>query len=249
MKLSDFFQGVTAIDIQGPKIAFSFDVFGLTINVSESIILGWVLIFVLACVVRWLTHDLRVDHVSKRQAVAEWLVEIVHNLIDTNMGTGFRQYAPYIAALFTYSMFGSLISMLGLRSITADFNTVLAWGLITFVMIQYTKIRYGGLLNYIKGFFSPIFLMAPMNVLSEVSTPIAMGFRHFGNVAGGMVITCLIYYALTGLSNAVHLPIPLFTVGVPAVLSVYFDLFSGVMQAFIFSMLTMAYVSNARDAE
>ena len=91
--------------------------------------------------------------------------------------------------------------------------------------------------------------MLPLNIISEASTPVSMSFRHFGNVAGGMIISSLLYFALTAASSALGLSFPVFAVGVPALFSAYFDLFSGFMQAFIFIMLTMVYISNAADTE
>ena len=121
-----------------------------------------------------------------------------------------------------------------------------------FVLITYYKIRANGFLGYLKGYTEPIVVMLPMNIVSEIATPISMAFRHFGNVASGTVVTALVYAALSALSAAVFkfLPgalasIPFFQVGLPAVLSLYFDIFSSCIQAFIFSMLTMAYVSAA----
>ena len=93
-------------------------------------------------------------------------------------------------------------------------------------------------------------VMAPLNVLSEIATPVSMSFRHFGNMAGGLVITTLIMGALKVLSGAIlgFLPVPLLQIGLPGVLSLYFDCFTACMQAFIFSMLTMAYVGDARSS-
>lgn len=115
--------------------------------------------------------------------------------------------------------------------------------------------RVGG---YLKGFTQPIFVLTPFNILSELATPISMAFRHFGNIVSGSVITALVYAALATASHALFawLPgaagellgsIPILQVGVPAVLSVYFDLFSSFMQAFIFCMLTTLYIANAAD--
>ena len=94
--------------------------------------------------------------------------------------------------------------------------------------------------------------MTPMNVISEIASPLSLAFRHFGNVAGGGVLTTLIYAALALLSNAIlgWIPgvigeIPFFQAGLPALLSVYFDLFSGFVQALVFSLLTMVYVAGA----
>jgi len=113
----------------------------------------------------------------------------------------------------------------------------------SFVMIQAAKIKSNGIGGYLKSFINPL------NIISEVSTPVSMSFRHFGNIAGGMIISSLIYFALTGLSTAIGLAVPIFTVGIPAVLSLYFDLFSGFMQAFIFIMLTMCFIESASSEQ
>jgi F-type H+-transporting ATPase subunit a len=163
------------------------------------------------------------------------------------MGKGNRRFAPYIGALFTFSILGSLISLLGLRSVTADFSVVLTWALITFIWVHYTKIRTNGFFGYLKGYASPVFVMLPMNVLSEVSLPVSMSIRHFGNIASGMIISGLVYFALTSITKSIG--VAFMTIGIPAVLSLYFDLFSSFMQAFIFIMLTMVNVSNAAETE
>ena len=149
------------------------------------------------------------------------------------------------------SAFSSLICLLGLFSPTGDVNITFGWAILVFFMIMYYKFR-GGVWNYTKGLFSPIPVFAPMNVIGEFATPVSMAFRHYGNILSGAVISALIGSALTGLSKSVlgFLPgflgdIPLLRVGLPAVLSIYFDVFSGLMQAFIFAMLTMLNVAGA----
>lgn len=243
MKVSDFFQGIKEVQIGGPKIAFSFDVFGVTINITETILISWGIVLGLTLLVLFLTHDMKKKPEKKRQVIAEFLVETVDNLVTSTMGKKFKSFAPYIAALFASSIFGSLVSLLGLRSVTADYSTTLAWALISFIMIEATKIKHDGVGGYLKSFINPL------NLVSEIATPVSMSFRHFGNVVGGMIITSLIYFALTGLSSLIGIAIPIFTVGVPAVLSLYFDFFSGFMQAFIFIMLTMCYIESACSDE
>lgn len=243
MKVSDFFEGSREVSVNGPKIAFSFDVFGVTINITETIIISWGIVLALTILVLFLTHNMKKKPEKKRQVIAEYLVEIVDNLIDSNMGKGYEFFSPYIAALFASSIFGSLVSLIGLRSVTADFSTTLTWALMTFVMIETAKIKADGVGKYLKGYINPL------NIISSCSTPLSMSFRHFGNVGGGMIITSLIYFALTGLSYAIGLSFPVFTIGVPAVLSLYFDLFSGFMQAFIFVMLTMVNISMAKSED
>ncbi len=243
MKASDFFQGVKEVNVTGPKVAFHFDVFGVRINVTETIIISWGIVIALTALVLFLTHNMKKKPEKKRQVIAEFLVEIVDNLVKSTMGEKYKSFGPYVAALFASSIFGSLVSLIGLRSVTADYSTVLTWALMSFVMIEAAKIKADGIGGYLKGFINPL------NIISEVSTPVSMSFRHFGNIAGGMIITSLIYFALTGLSSAIGLAVPIFTIGLPAVLSLYFDLFSGFMQAFIFIMLTMIYISSSSSED
>lgn len=248
MHISDFLRGSPdGVSVTGPKVVCSFEVFGITINLTETVVISWLIIAAVTLLLLWLTHDLKTRDVTKRQVVAEWIVQTVYNLVESTMGRRWRFFAPYIASLFTFSILGSLVSMIGLRSVTADFNAPLTWALITFVMIQVTNIRTHGFLGYLKGFVDPVPIMLPINILSEAATPVSMSLRHFGNVVSGMVITSLVYFALSAATK--KLGVAFLTIGVPAVLSLYFDLFSGFMQAFVFIMLTMVYISNVDGRE
>ena len=231
--------------VNGPKIYLNlFD--NPNLPITETMVNYWIVMVFILFLCVFLTS--RMEKIPKgKQAVAEKIVLMIDGLVDQNMGPDFRGYSPYIATLMMSSVFGSLCSLVTLRSVTADLNTTLGWALITFAMITYTKIKYHGFGGYLKGFTEPIIVMAPLNILSEIATPVSMSFRHFGNIAGGCVISTLLLGALSALSSALHLPLPLFQIGIPGVLSLYFDLFSGCIQAFIFSMLTMAYVGSAKE--
>lgn len=231
--------------VNGPKIYLNlFD--NPNLPITETMVNYWIVMVFILFLCVFLTS--RMEKIPKgKQAVAEKIVLMIDRLVDQNMGPDFRGYSPYIATLMMSSVFGSLCSLVTLRSVTADLNTTLGWALITFAMITYTKIKYHGFGGYLKGFTEPIVVMAPLNILSEIATPVSMSFRHFGNIAGGFVISTLLLSALSALSSALHLPLPLFQIGIPGVLSLYFDLFSGCIQAFIFSMLTMAYVGSAKE--
>ncbi|MEE0867109.1 MAG: F0F1 ATP synthase subunit A, partial [Clostridia bacterium] len=152
-----------------------------------------------------------------------------------------------------FSILGSLSGLTGLRALTGDLNTTLGWALATFFLVQFVAIRHKGFLGWLKGFTEPVVLMTPLNIISEVANPISMAFRHFGNIASGIVITALVYGALAALSQAVigWIPvignIPIFQVGIPAFLSIYFDVFTSFLQAYIISMLTMVFVSIANE--
>ena len=249
------------VDISGARVFFTIPtkipVLG-DIQISETIVVSWIVMLVITGLCIFLTRDLKVENISKRQALAEFLVETANNFTLGNMSEKFRYMIPFVAALFSTSVVSNLISLLGLRSPTADLSTEAAWAVVVFTMITYQKIKAGGLGGYLLGFTQPIPVMTPFNILSELATPISMACRHFGNILSGVVINGLIYAALAvassallgllpGALGAVLSKIPILDVGLPAVLSVYFDWFSGIMQAFIFCMLTTMYIQNASE--
>lgn len=249
------------LDISGARvfftIPFDFPVLG-KFQLSETIVVSWIVMILITGLCIWLTHDLKVENISKRQAVAELLVEKANSFVIGNMGEKFRYFIPFVAALFATSVVSNLISLIGLRSPTADLSTEAAWAVVVFIMITYQKIKAGGVGGYLKGFTQPIPVLTPFNILSELATPISMACRHFGNILSGVVINALLYGALAVASSALLglIPgvvgdllsqIPILDVGIPAVLSVYFDWFSGFMQAFIFCMLTTMYIANAAE--
>ena len=239
------------VEINGPKILGY--LFGNTnLPITETMRNSWIIMAFILFLCIFLTH--RMQKIPKgKQALAEKAVLMIDGLVESTMGEGCQAFSPYIMTLMMSSLFGSLASLFWMRSTTADLNTTLGWALITFVLITFNKIKYGGIKGYLKGFLEPIFVMAPLNVLSEIATPVSMSFRHFGNIAGGSVLTALIYGGLSALSSFVlgWIPsefissIPIFQVGIPAVLSIYFDLFTGCIQALVFCMLTMVYVGAA----
>ncbi len=187
--------------------------------------------------------------------IVEKLVGMLRNVVRDTMGEHNMRFLPYIGTIFLCSIFGTLIGMTQIfRSTTGDLSVTMAWAIVTTGMVWYHNIKNFGFVSWLKGFTEPIVVMTPMNIVSEIASPVSMAFRHFGNVAGGSVLTALIYAALAALTNMVFgwLPEailsvfpPIFQVGIPAVLSVYFDLFSGFVQAFVFSLLTMVYVGGA----
>ncbi len=227
--------------------------------ITETLVITWLVMLIITGLCIFLTRNLKVENISKRQAVAEMIVEAANNLVRSNTGgTKFDRLIPFVAALFASSVVMNLISLIGLRSPTADLSTEAGWAIVVFIMITAEKIKAGGILGYLKGFTQPIPVMTPFNILSELATPVSMACRHFGNILSGVVINGLIYAALAVASSALLglIPgaageflshIPILDVGVPAILSVYFDWFSGVMQAFIFTMLTIMYIANAAE--
>ena len=234
------------------------------------------------------------------QVLVEKGVSMIYNLTASAMGEHNIGWAPLMGTIFLSSICGSLIGLTGfLRSSTADLSCVLVWSVMVSVIIWRNNIKHKGVLGWLKGFAEPVVVMTPMNIVSEIAQPISMAFRHFGNVAGGGVITSIIYTAfalvsslvlnliastgwimgavlmaagvalwllvkekklmvkllaivsfalgLFGLLQGTGLlsGVPILSLGIPAVLSVYFDVFSGFVQALVFTLLSMVYIAGA----
>lgn len=243
------------ISITGALVYFTVRMPLQDMPITESQVNSWAVVIALLGLCLYLTNGITLVPSSKRQILAEWVVEKVNGLVRDNMGNRFMGFAPFVAAILGLSAFSSLSSLLGLFPPTSDMNTVAGWAIIVFVLITRYKLK-GGVWPYVKGFFEPIPVFAPFNIIGEFSTPVSMSFRHYGNVLSGVVIATLVGYSLQALSKMLlgWLPgflggIPFLRVGIPAVLSLYFDLFSGCMQAFIFAMLTMLYVATAHPED
>ena len=229
--------------------------FGTTMPITEAQINSWLVILSIMFLCIFLTHGMTVWGKGKRQIIAEWIVEKVDSLVKENMGEYFMGFAPFVAAILALSACSSLLSLIGLFPPTSDINITAGWAILTFILITHYKMKCGPL-QYIKSFGEPVPFLAPLNIISEVATPVSMAFRHYGNVLSGSVISVLISALLAKLSAMVFafLPgalakVPFLRIGLPAVLSVYFDVFSGCLQAFIFAMLTMLYVAGGFPQE
>ena len=172
------------------------------IEITQTLVVSWLVVAIIACLAIWLGKGLKVSGISRKQAVAEMVYQALVNFVRGNMGPEFDHYIPLVGAIFISSLVSNLISLLGIWSPTADLMTEIAWALVVFVLITYHKIKSAGFGNYLKGFLDPIFVMAPINVMSECFTPISMACRHFGNILSGTVISTLVYAALTAANNA-----------------------------------------------
>lgn len=243
------------ISITGARVYFTIPMPIQNLPITEAQVNSWLVMISILALCLFLTRNLKVRATSARQHAVEWIVEKVEGLVNENMGSLFAGFAPFIAAIVALSALSSLSTLVGLYPPTSDINIVAGWAILVFILITYYKLK-GGVLHYLKGFTEPIFVMTPLNVLGEIATPVSMAFRHYGNVLSGSVIAVLIAAALQGASALVlgWLPgslgeIPILQLGLPAVLSIYFDIFSGCMQAYIFAMLTMLNISGGFPEE
>ena len=219
----------------GPEIIWVLSFGDTQIPITQTVTTTWFIMAVLIGLSILLTRNLNLVP-GKKQMVAEILVDTIYNLTETTMGKRFKNFAPYIGTLILFIGVANISGLLGLRPPTADLNTTMALALMTFILIHFMGFKSKGIGGYLKGFMEPMPFLLPLNIMGELATPISLSFRLFGNIVGGLIIMTLVYDALGN-----------FAVLVPAVLHAYFDLFAGLLQSFIFAMLTMVFVSLASD--
>ena len=287
------------LDVTGAFVYFTIPIFG-GIPITQTTVSSLVVALLLIIASVKLGKNLQ-KRPTGIQVLVEKGVSMIYNLTTSVMGAHNANWAPFMGTIFLSSLCGSLIGLTGfLRSSTADLSCVLVWAVMVSVIIWYNNIKHNGFLGWLKGFTEPIAVMTPMNVVSEIAQPFSMAFRHFGNVAGGGVISSIVYTAfgllsaavlnfiagygwlmgailmaagvglwllaakkkklllkilaaisfvlgLFGLLQGVGLlsGVPVLSLGVPALLSCYFDLFSGFIQALVFTLLSMVYISGS----
>lgn len=176
------------------------------------------------------------------QNVVELVVELLDGIVDSTMGEKGKGFRNYIGVIFIFILFSNISGLLGLRPPTADYGVTLPLGLLTFTLVQLNKFRFNSVWSIWKDLCSPLPpwlpIWAPINVIGEVAVPISLSLRLFANVLSGTVMMALVY----GLLQLIALIWP-------AALHVYFDLFSGAIQTYVFCMLTMTYISSAMGGD
>lgn len=211
-----------------------FELFGqelwlTTTHVSVLIVCAALIIF--AIVVKAKLKDTE-GKPGSLQNIAEMAVEALDNMVYESMSGKGISFRNYIGALFCFILISNLSGLLGLRPPTADYGVTFSLGVITFVLIQFNNIRY----NKGRAFtdlFRPIFILFPINLIGELATPFSLSLRLFGNVLSGTVIMGLVYGLLSKVA-----------IGWPGFLHVYFDIFSGCIQTYVFCMLTMVFIDD-----
>lgn len=188
--------------MNGPKIYFTIPLFG-GIGITQTTVSSFVVMLLLCIAAVVLGSNLQ-KRPSRRQVLVEKGVTMLYDMVESTMGKHNSYWTPYIGALFLSSICGSFIGMTGIfRSSTADLSTTFTWALMTSFLCWGCSIKRNSVGGWLKGFTEPIVVMTPMNLVSEIAQPISMAFRHFGNIAGGSVLTSLVYSALATVSAAV----------------------------------------------
>jgi F-type H+-transporting ATPase subunit a len=207
----------------------------------------WAVVIAIALIIFALVATRKLERYPKGlQAVAELIVEYVYKFVHETMGKRNLSFAPYIGTLFLFLLVGNALGLLGFRPVTADMNATFAMSALVFTLIQVNSIRSRGLGHYFKHFAEPYPFMIPIKVLEEFTFPISLAFRIFGNILAGVIIMELAMEGLHSLSlHTLHLPIPLLQTVIPLPLNAFFDIFEPILQAFVFTMLTMSFIAKA----
>ena len=201
------------------------------IGISESVAVTWIIMAGILIASLLLTRNLKVENPGKRQLFLEHAITWLQGIGEGILGPEGRMYAPYLSAVLLYIGIANLIGIFGFKPPTKDMNVTAALALMSIVLIEFAGIHKKGAKRWLKSFAEPIALIAPINVLELVIKPLSLCMRLFGNVLGAFVIMKLIEHILP--------------VGLPVVFSAYFDIFDGLIQAYVFVFLTGLFIKEA----
>lgn len=213
---------------------------GKEIVISETVFNSILVVIVLSILALIVNYKIKKERVDKAPSnfinLIEMLVEFVDNLVLTNMGNSGMNLAPFIITILSYMGISNTLGIIGIKPPTSDLSITLTLGIGIFLLIQYTKLStHGGLFGYLKSFTKPLSFITPINIISDLSNPVSMSFRLFGNIMSGSLIIALLHGSLGYFSPIIAAPLHL-----------YFDLFIGLLQAYIFVMLTTIFVDQAK---
>jgi F-type H+-transporting ATPase subunit a len=201
------------------------------LEVAESTVITWVIMAILVLVSLIMTRNLKVHHISRRQAAVECIVTWMNSFVEGMIGEEGKEYVPYLVTVIIYIGFSNVIGLFGVKPPTKDLNVTVALSLMSIILIEAAGIRKKGLKKWVKSFAEPVAIIAPINVLEIFIRPLSLCMRLFGNVLGAFVIMELIKQ--------------LIPIGLPLPFSLYFDIFDGLIQAYVFVFLTSLFIKEA----
>ncbi|HPY95671.1 MAG TPA: F0F1 ATP synthase subunit A [Candidatus Cloacimonadota bacterium] len=170
---------------------------------------------------------------SKIQLIFEMIYGFIDDLVIETLGENRKHFTQFFFTIFLFiwlSNWTALLPIPGISEPTRNLNVPLGLGFMSIALVHFMSLKKKGIVDYVKGFCEPIFIMAPLNIVGEVSKVISISFRLFGNIFGGAIITLVV-------SSLTHYVI------VPVGLNLFFTMFAGTIQAFVFTMLSLTYLS------
>lgn len=234
-------------------LIFDFKLLGIHFDITLAIVEQWAIMLIIIVLVLLLTRKL--ETIPKGiQVWGELIVESINNLVKMIMGEKFIHFAPYIGTIMIYLLSMNLVGLTGFEPPTADYSIALSLGIVSFAIIQITAIKHNGLGHYITAYAKPIWPLAPLNIIERFVVPVSLSLRLFGNIFAASILMGLIHSALEYASKALNLGIfghevhfGIFQIIIPLFASAYFDVFDGVIQMVIFSMLTMIFIKTTTE--
>jgi F-type H+-transporting ATPase subunit a len=215
---------------------FSYEVFGQTVWITTthvSILIVFMVLISFAIIANR-TMKKATDVPGPFQNAVELVVEKIDGMVSGVMGKHAGRFANYIGTIFVFILISNISGLFGLRPPTADYGVTLPLGLLTFFLIHFNKFKHQKVIGVLKGYCEPWPIWAPINLIGDIAVPISLSLRLFANVLSGTVMMALVYGLLSKIAYFW-----------PSVLHIYFDLFSGAIQTYVFCMLTMTYVGSA----
>ncbi len=212
------------------ETAFTIPFFG-GIEIAESVAVTWIIIAVLVVVSIAVTRNLKVENPGKGQLLLETAVSSLHNMVSDMVGEKGQQYVPYLMTVLIYIGIANIIGLFGFKPPTKDLTITIALAAMSIILIEFAGIYAKGVKGWVKSFAQPVAIMTPFNILEIVIKPLSLCMRLFGNVLGAFVIMELIKQVVP-----LILPVPF---------SLYFDIFDGLIQAYVFVFLTSLFIKEA----
>lgn len=210
--------------------AFTIPIFG-EIDVAESTVISWVIMAIIMILTLVLTRNMKVENPGKLQVGVEYVVESLQNIVRGIVGHEGERYVPYLATVLVFLGISNVFAVTGMKPPTKDLNVSAAVALMSIVLVQIASIRQNRVKGWLKGFTKPIAVVTPINIMELAIRPLSLCMRLFGNVLGAFVVMKLLEH--------------LVPVILPAVFSLYFDFFDGLIQAYVFVFLTGLFIKEA----
>lgn len=220
---------------------------------TMSIISQWIIMLVIIASVLIVTRKLETIPEGK-QVWGELIVETINGVVKGTMGEKFENFTPYIGTVMIYLLMMNLFGLTGFEPPTIDYNVPVGLAIVSFILIQSTSIKRNGFGHYLLGYAKPFWFLTPLNLIERIIVPVSLSLRLFGNMFAAYILMGLVHNGLEYVSKAIHLAIfggvvhfGLFEVLIPLPFNMYFDIFDGVIQMVIFSMLTMIFIKTTTE--
>lgn len=213
-------------------VVFTIPIFG-GIQIYESVVVTWIIMLAVLLICVLLVRNLKVENPGRKQIVLETAVQGLYNFFKGTIGEHGTAYIPYLMSVVLYIGIANLIGLIGFKPPTKDMNVTVALAVMSIVLIEVAGVRQKGTKGWLKSFAEPMPIVLPINVLEVFIKPLSLCMRLFGNVLGSFVIMELL-----------KIVVPAF---LPAVFSCYFDIFDGLIQAYVFVFLTSLFIKEATE--